>query len=66
MFFNVAESEYKQHSFFNIDPGVMDTSMQKSIRETDVPDASNFKNWQEDGKLKLPKNVSLEKLNKIS
>ena len=33
MFFNVAESEYKQHRFFNIDPGVMDTSMQKSIEK---------------------------------
>jgi len=65
MFFNVAESEYKQHSFFNIDPGVMDTNMQKSIRETDFPDVSNFKNLQEEGKLKSPKDVALEILNTV-
>jgi len=65
MFFNVAESEYEQHRFFNIDPGVMDTNMQKSIRETDFPDASNFKNLQEEGKLKLPKDVALEILNTV-
>ena len=65
MFFNVAESEYEQHRFFNIDPGVMDTNMQKSIRETDFPDVSNFKNLQEEGKLKLPKDVALEILNTV-
>jgi len=65
MFFNVAESEYEQHRFFNIDPGVMDTNMQKSIRETDFPDVSNFKNLQEDGNLKLPINVAKEILNTV-
>lgn len=65
MFFNVAESEYEQHHFFNIDPGVMDTNMQKGIRETDFPDASNFKNLYEEGKLKLPKDVALEILKTI-
>ena len=65
MFFNVAESEYEQHRFFNIDPGVMDTNIQKSIRETDFPDASNFKNLQEVGKLKSPKDAALEILNTV-
>jgi benzil reductase ((S)-benzoin forming) len=65
MFFNVAQSEYEQHRFFNIDPGVMDTNMQKSIRENDFPDASNFKSLQEEGKLKLPKDVAIEILNTI-
>ena len=65
MFFNVAESEYVQHKFFNIDPGVMDTNMQKSIRETDFPDVSNFKNLQEEGKLKLPKDVATKILNTV-
>lgn len=65
MFFDVAESEYKQHRFFNIDPGVMDTNMQKSIRETDFPEASNFKNLHEERKLKLPKEVALEILNTV-
>lgn len=65
MFFNVAECEYKQHRFFNIDPGVMDTNMQKSIRETDFPDASIFNNLHVEGKLKLPKDVALEILNTV-
>ena len=66
MFFNVAESEYKQHTFFNINPGVMDTGMQKSIREADFPDVSNFKGLQEDGNLKSPMEVAKEILNTIS
>lgn len=66
MFFNVAESEYPQHRFFNIDPGVMDTNMQKSIRESDCPDVSDFLNLQKDGKLKSTKSVALEILNTIS
>lgn len=58
MFFSVAESEYKQHRFFNIDPGVMDTNMQKSLRESDFPDREKFKSLQDEGKLKSPKNVA--------
>ena len=65
MFFSVAESEYNQHRFFNINPGVMDTNMQRSIRETNFPDASNFKKLQEEGKLKLPNDVALEILNTV-
>jgi len=65
MFFSVAESEYKQHSFFNIDPGVMDTNMQKSIRNSDFPDIQNFQSLKEEGKLRLPKDVALEILNKV-
>ena len=66
MLFNVAESEYKQHRFFNIDPGVMDTSMQKSIRESDFPNVSDFQNLEKEGKLKSTKEVALEILNTIS
>ncbi|MFT4800408.1 MAG: benzil reductase ((S)-benzoin forming) [Flavobacteriaceae bacterium] len=58
MFFNVAESEYKQHRFFNINPGVMNTNMQKSIRETDFPDVENFKDLQKEGQLKAPIDVA--------
>lgn len=65
MFFNVAEREYKQHQFFNIDPGVMDTNMQKSLRASHFPDVENFKNLQVDGKLKSPKNVAVEILKTI-
>ena len=66
MFFNVAESEYKQHRFFNIDPGVMDTNMQKSIRNSDFPDVADFQNLEKEGKLKSTKAVALEILNTIS
>ena len=65
MFFNVAESEYKQHHFFNIDPGVMDTNMQKSIRNIDFPDVQEFRYLKEEEKLRLPKDVALEILNTV-
>ncbi len=65
MFFSVAKSEYKQHSFFNIDPGVMDTNMQNSIRNSNFPDVENFQNLKKDGKLKLPNDVALEILNTV-
>lgn len=65
MFFEVAEKEYPQHQFLNIDPGVMDTNMQRSIRENEFPDAEGFKNLHEEGKLKLPIDVASEILNKI-
>lgn len=66
MFFKVAESEYPQHQFFNINPGVMDTGMQKSIRATDFPEVSNFKELEKEGKLKSPLAVAKEILNTIS
>lgn len=65
MFFNVAESEYKQHRFFNIDPGVMDTGMQKSLRASDFPDVENFKDLQKEGNLKLPIDVAHDILKTI-
>lgn len=65
MFFNVAEAEYPNHRFFNIDPGVMDTNMQQSIRESDFPEVSNFKNLKVEGKLKSPKEAAIEILNTI-
>jgi benzil reductase ((S)-benzoin forming) len=58
MFFNVAESEYKQHRFFNIDPGVMDTGMQKSLRNSDFPDVESFKGLQKENQLKQPIDVA--------
>ena len=66
MFFNVAESEYKQHRFFNIDPGVMDTNMQKRIRNSDFPDVSDFENLEKEGKLRSTKAVASEIFNTIS
>ena len=66
MFFNVAESEYKQHRFFNIDPGVMDTNMQKSLRDSDFPDVENFKDLQREGQLKAPIDVAKDILKTIN
>jgi benzil reductase ((S)-benzoin forming) len=65
MFFNTAQSEYTQHRFFNIDPGVMDTGMQKSLRESDFPDVANFKDLQKEGQLKLPIDVAKDILKTI-
>ena len=66
MFFNVAESEYQQHRFFNIDPGVMDTGMQKSLRNSDFPDVANFRELQKEGQLKLPIDVAEDILKTIN
>jgi len=65
MFFNTAESEYKQHRFFNIDPGVMDTGMQKKLRASDFPDVENFKALQQEGQLKSPIEVAEDILKTI-
>jgi benzil reductase ((S)-benzoin forming) len=64
MFFNVAQEEYKEHDFFNVDPGVMDTDMQKKLRESDFPDLNKFKNFKKDGKLNKTLNVASEILKK--
>jgi benzil reductase ((S)-benzoin forming) len=65
LFFKVAESEYKQHSFFNIDPGVMDTNMQASLRVSDFPDVENFKELEKEGQLKAPSKVAKDILKAI-
>ncbi|MGB3608052.1 MAG: SDR family NAD(P)-dependent oxidoreductase [Psychroserpens sp.] len=65
MFFKVAESENKQHQFFNIDPGVMDTGMQESLRASDFPDVENFKDLKKDGQLKTPIDVARDILKTI-
>ncbi|MFK7832202.1 MAG: SDR family NAD(P)-dependent oxidoreductase [Winogradskyella sp.] len=65
MFFNVAESEYQQHRFFNINPGVMDTGMQKSLRQSDFPDVENFKDLQKENQLKQPIDVAKDILETI-
>lgn len=65
MFFNVAENEYQQHRFFNINPGVLDTGMQKNIRESDFPDLEKFKELQKEGQLKSPIEAAKEILETI-
>jgi benzil reductase ((S)-benzoin forming) len=65
MFFNVAESEYKQHRFLNIDPGIMDTGMQKELRASNFPDVENFKELQKEDQLKAPLAVAQDILKTI-
>lgn len=65
MFFEVAEKEYQQHQFLNIDPGVMDTNMQTSIRDNDFPDAKDFKKLHAERKLKSPIEVASEILIRV-
>lgn len=65
MFFNVAKKENEQHRFFTIDPGVMDTNMQKNIRETNFPNVSSFRNLEKEGNLKSTEDVALEIINSV-
>lgn len=65
MFFEVAELENSQHFFMNIDPGVMDTNMQKTIRDIDFPNVEDFIKFKDEGKLKSPNSVAIEILNKL-
>ncbi|MGF1555122.1 SDR family NAD(P)-dependent oxidoreductase [Paucihalobacter sp.] len=65
MFFKVAQCEYPPHSFFNINPGVMDTGMQKSLRDSHFPDVENFKDLHKEGQLKAPIDVAAEILKTV-
>ena len=62
MFFNVIEKENDNVVVANIDPGVLNTSMQKEIRNADksyFPLVDYFKNLGEKGELKEPSQVAL-------
>ncbi|BAO75055.1 SDR family NAD(P)-dependent oxidoreductase [Winogradskyella sp. PG-2] len=65
MFFDVAAEEYKAHRFLNINPGVMDTGMQKTLRASDFPDVENFKALQTEGQLKQPIDVANDLIKNI-
>ncbi|WP_149276971.1 SDR family NAD(P)-dependent oxidoreductase [Pareuzebyella sediminis] len=65
MFFDIAEKEYSQYRFFNVDPGVLDTRMQKYIRASNFPGKSDFQKLEKDGKLKSPEAAASEILNTI-
>lgn len=58
MLFDVMAKEYPEHSFLNIDPGVMDTDMQTYIRNSNFKNAKNFIKYKEDGILKNPTKVA--------
>lgn len=66
MFFNVLKQENNNTLVYNIDPGVIDTDMQKKIRETDetnFPDVTKFKKLKENNKLQHPDNVAIKIIN---
>jgi benzil reductase ((S)-benzoin forming) len=65
MFFNtlkLQESTKKEIEVYNVSPGIMDTGMQKKIRNVDVtvmPDVIKFKGYHENDQLKNPMEVAL-------
>lgn len=52
--FHVLEKEQTQLSINNYDPGVIDTLMQKEIRDSSCPDAPSFQAKYEDSSLQSP------------
>ncbi|MGD8190245.1 SDR family NAD(P)-dependent oxidoreductase [Brevibacillus ginsengisoli] len=64
MFFNVLAAQYEgnpQVEVANVNPGVMDTQMQASIRsanEEQFPELARFVGFKEEGKLVLPETVA--------
>lgn len=65
VFFKVTEKENNFHKFYNIDPGVINTRMQKIIRKSNFPDVKKFKNLHVSGNLKSADDVALEIYNII-
>lgn len=63
MFFDVMSEEQTDFNVIHFDPGVIDTEMQKTIRNTeqgDMPDVDLFKAFQEDNRLRSPTVVAQE------
>ena len=65
IFFEVTEKENSHYTFHNINPGVIDTKMQKTIRDSSFPDSKRFINMYSDGKLKSANEAALEIFNII-
>jgi benzil reductase ((S)-benzoin forming) len=65
MFLEVAQEEYHQHNFYNINPGVLDTGMQETLRNSDFPDVENFRQLEQENQLKSPLDVSNDILKTI-
>lgn len=59
-FFEVAEKEYEQHTFYNIDPGVIDTGMQTAIRNSAFEKQQDFINMKTSGILQTPEEAALK------
>lgn len=60
MFFEVAEKEYVQHTFYTIDPGVIDTEMQNAIRNSVFEKQQDFINFKTSGVLQTPEEAALK------
>jgi benzil reductase ((S)-benzoin forming) len=54
------ENVENNFTFYTIDPGVLDTGMQESIRENAFPKQDYFKALKEDNKLIQPKDAALK------
>ncbi len=69
LFFKVLEEEYKENSdlsFYSIDPGVLDTGMQESIRVNAFPKQDYFKSLKDDNKLIPAKDAAQRIFNEIN
>ncbi len=63
MALDILEDESHNLRLYHFDPGVMDTKMQESIRQSDktsMNDVELFRDLYSDGKLRDPKDVALE------
>lgn len=60
MFCDVLALDHPEISVENIDPGVIDTSMQNLIRESNFPLLKNFSDLKESGQLKKPIDAARE------
>jgi len=58
MFIEVMTQEYPEHRFYNIDPGIMDTDMQLTIRNSEFNRLEEFKKYKENGLLKSPRVIA--------
>ncbi|MGF7079857.1 SDR family NAD(P)-dependent oxidoreductase [Mucilaginibacter sp. UYCu711] len=65
MFFNTLKLENGNIRVFNIDPGVLDTQMQATIRNSDFPENKNFAKLKDDNLLKSPQDAARDIFNNI-
>lgn len=68
MFLSVLEKERKNIEVLNIDPGVMDTKMQQSIRNSNInefPLIQQFQRYKDNGQLKDAARVAEEILKRV-
>lgn len=68
LFFKVLEEENQEKNLtlFTINPGVLDTGMQETIRENDFPRQDYFKSLKEENKLIKPEVTALKIFNEIN